>query len=68
MNFQKLMNDLLTIKTHAESIGMNSKSISELKFVEKVGLFGELRFPELEFELAEDAEGNKRILFKNIKK
>lgn len=67
MNFQRLLNDLLTIKSHAESIGMSSKEIAELKIVEKAGLFGELRIPDLEFMLAENANNEKCILFKNVK-
>lgn len=67
MNLQKLLNDLLTIKSHAESLGMKSQEIAELRIGEVSGVFKGLNYPNLEFELAEDASGKKFILHKNLK-
>lgn len=64
MDLQKLMNDLLTLKTHAESVGMSSKEIAKMPIVEEVGYFNELFFPEIEFELGEDKHGKRVILMK----
>lgn len=64
MDFSTLLNQLLQIKTDAETkLNMSSNEIKKLKVVQQ-GFMNALSIPDISFELVKDTEGNKYIMFK----
>lgn len=63
-DFQTILNQLLTIKTDCEKLGMNNDQIAKLKLIEHTGIFKNPTLANINFKLADDNQGNKYLLLK----
>lgn len=69
MNFRDLMFHLHKIKKDCQTIGLSNEDIGEMEIVDDKTPLGNIKFSEVEFELAHDKEKNKYyLLIKNKKK